>query len=127
MKISQLDHIVLTVKDIEVTCDFYEKVLGMKVITFGDSRNALQFGNQKINLHQYGMEFEPKATHPTPGSADICFITESSIEEVVEHLNSYNISILEGPVYRTGAIGRINSVYFRDPDQNLIEVSKYVE
>lgn len=127
MKISKLDHFVLTVKDIQITCDFYEKVLGMTVIPFGEGRKALQFGNQKINVHQYGMEFEPKASLPTPGSADVCFITESSIQEVVEHLTKNHISILEGPVHRNGALGKIYSVYFRDPDQNLIEVSNYVE
>ena len=127
MKISKLDHLVLTVKDIQNTCDFYEKVLGMKVVTFGEGRKALQFGNQKINLHQIGMEFEPKAKHPTPGSADLCFISESPIEDVAAHLTKNNISILEGPVYRTGALGKIHSIYFRDPDQNLIEVSNYVK
>ncbi|MGV3464099.1 MAG: VOC family protein [Heyndrickxia sp.] len=126
MKISRLDHFVLTVKDIQITCDFYETILGMKIITFGEGRKALQFGNQKINLHPFGMEYEPKATQPTPGSADLCFITDSRIEEVIEHLTKNKISILEGPVYRTGALGKIHSVYFRDPDQNLIEVSNYV-
>ncbi|MBB2480568.1 VOC family protein [Bacillus sp. APMAM] len=127
MKISKLDHLVLTVRDIQHTCNFYENVIGMKVVTFGEGRKALQFGKQKINLHQIGKEFEPKAKHPTPGSADLCFISESPMEDILDQLAKNNITIIEGPVYRTGALGKIHSVYFRDPDQNLIEVSNYVE
>ena len=125
MKINRLDHLVLTVADIETTCTFYAQVLGMDIITFGNGRNALVFGNQKINLHEYGHEFEPKAHRPTPGSADLCFITDEALSSVIGHLNSYNVPILEGPVRRTGANGPIVSVYFRDPDLNLIEVSNY--
>lgn len=125
MKIDWLDHLVLTVKDIEKTCEFYRKIMGMEVITFGEGRRALQFGNQKINLHQAGNELEPKAQSPTPGSADLCFITETPISLVMEHLNAKQVSIVEGPVIRTGAVGKIQSVYFRDPDKNLIEVSNY--
>jgi len=123
MKISHLDHLVLTVASIENTCNFYQNVLGFKVITFKGDRKALQFGNQKINLHQQGHEFEPKALQPTPGSADLCFISDTPISEVVAHLNQLNIQIEEGPVERTGAVHPILSVYIRDPDQNLIEIS----
>jgi catechol 2,3-dioxygenase-like lactoylglutathione lyase family enzyme len=125
MKITRLDHFVLTVRDIEASCKFYSEVLGMEVTTFGNGRKALQFGQQKINLHQAGKEFEPKALRPTPGSADVCFITETPLEEVINHLQKLNIVIEEGPIERTGAIGRIDSVYVRDPDQNLIEISNY--
>jgi catechol 2,3-dioxygenase-like lactoylglutathione lyase family enzyme len=125
MKIKKLDHLVLTVKDIYTTCEFYSEALGMETVSFGEGRKALQFGNQKINLHEFGSE--PKAMMPVPGSADLCFITEIPIEEVVSHLNKNGISILEGPVYRTGAVGKINSVYVRDPDLNLIEISNYID
>lgn len=123
MNIERLDHLVLTVANIETTCSFYERVMGMKVVTFGEGRKALQFGQQKINLHQKGKEFEPKATYPTSGSADLCFITSVPIQQVIEHVKSCQVAILEGPVRRTGARGPIESVYFRDPDGNLIEVS----
>ncbi|EXS34333.1 VOC family protein [Acinetobacter sp. 826659] len=123
MKISHLDHLVLTVSNIESTCHFYQTVLGFEVITFKGNRKALKFGNQKINLHQQGNEFEPKALQPTPGSADLCFISDTPISEVVAHLNQLNITIEEGPVERTGAMHPILSVYIRDPDQNLIEIS----
>jgi catechol 2,3-dioxygenase-like lactoylglutathione lyase family enzyme len=125
MNIEAIDHIVLTVKDIDATCAFYVKVLGMRVTTFGDGRKALLFGTQKINLHQYGHEFEPKAKIPTPGSSDLCFVTSMPISDVVEHLRACGVELLEGPVQRTGAVGPIMSVYFRDPDGNLIEVSTY--
>lgn len=123
MKIDCLDHLVLTVKDINATASFYAKVLGMDIVSFGGNRKALAFGTQKINLHQHGMEFEPKAQQPTPGSADLCFITSVPMPEVLKHLASCNVAVLEGPVQRTGATGPILSVYFRDPDVNLIEVS----
>jgi catechol 2,3-dioxygenase-like lactoylglutathione lyase family enzyme len=126
MKIDSLDHLVLTVKDIDATASFYSKVLGMDIITFGGGRKALCFGAQKINLHQHGKEFEPKAQQPTPGSADLCFITSVPISEVVSHITSCNVAVIEGPVQRTGATGPILSVYFRDPDMNLIEVSNRV-
>ncbi|MBC9932186.1 VOC family protein [Chitinophaga qingshengii] len=126
MKISHLDHLVLTVADIPATCRFYEDILGMEVQTFGDNRKALKFGNQKINLHQQGKEIDPKADHPLPGSADLCFITETPIREVKEELIRKNIPILESEVKRTGANGPIISIYFRDPDGNLIETSNYL-
>ena len=126
IKIDHLDHLVLTVKDIETTCAFYEQVLGMQAVTFGENRTALTFGKQKINLHQHRAEFEPKAQNPTPGSADLCFITSVPMPEVVSHLSSRDVAVIEGPVQRTGATGPILSVYFRDPDMNLIEVSNRV-
>lgn len=125
MNISRLDHLVLTVKNIEETCRFYSNVLGMKEITFKQNRKALQFGEQKINLHEAGREFEPKALKPMPGSADLSFITETKIPDVLIHLKTLNIPIEEGPVDRTGAQGVISSVYVRDPDNNLIEISNY--
>lgn len=126
MQISRIDHLVLTVKDIEATCAFYASVLGMQIISFGAGRKALAFGNQKINLHAAGKEFEPKADQPTPGAIDLCLITETPLPEVIAHLHALNIGILEGPVTRTGATGSIVSVYIRDPDQNLIEISNYL-
>jgi len=125
LRIDRLDHLVLTVADIERTCEFYSTVLGMEVIEFGENRKALKFGSQKINLHQAGKEFEPKAHRPATGSADLCFVTSTPIDEILDHLNDRSIPIIEGPVNRTGAIGPIVSVYFRDPDLNLIEVSNY--
>lgn len=125
MHIDRLDHLVLTVADIGATCDFYSRVLGMEVVTFGAGRKALAFGAQKINLHEKGKEFEPKAANPAPGSADLCFITPVPVATVVDHLRQCGVPILEGPVARTGATGPITSVYFRDPDANLIEVSNY--
>jgi catechol 2,3-dioxygenase-like lactoylglutathione lyase family enzyme len=127
MNIDQLDHLVLTVKSIPAACEFYSTVLGMDVVTFGAGRKALAFGSQKINLHESGKEFEPKAHNPMPGSADLCFITSSPMTDLIEHLQGYGVSIIEGPVKRTGAVGQILSVYFRDPDLNLIEVSNYLE
>jgi len=127
MNIDRLDHLVLTVQNVAATCDFYSKVMGMEVITFGEGRRALQFGQQKINLHQQGEEFEPKAAKPAAGSADLCFITQMPLSKVTRHLAECGVSVEEGPVFRTGAIGKIESVYFRDPDLNLLEVSNYVE
>ena len=126
MKIDRLDHLVLTVKSIDETVQFYTRVLGMDVINFGLGRVALGFGEQKINLHQHGKEFEPKAKEPTPGSADLCFITSIALSEVVEHLNTCHVPIIEGPVQRTGAVHPILSIYVRDPDMNLIEISNLV-
>ena len=125
MKIKNIDHFVLTVASIEETCAFYEKILGMKIEVFGEGRKALMFGNQKINLHEVGKEFEPKADRPTSGAGDFCLITETPITEVMQHLNNCGVEIEDGPVARTGAKGAITSVYFRDPDANLIEVSPY--
>lgn len=126
MRIDRLDHLVLTVRDVDATCSFYVRVLGMQIVTFGEARKALAFGRQKINLHQAGREFEPKAALPTPGSADLCLITDVPLDEVIAHLTACDVAVVEGPVMRTGATGPIRSVYFRDPDGNLIEVSNYV-
>ncbi|MGZ0050524.1 VOC family protein [Brevibacillus gelatini] len=125
--IDRLDHLVLTVRDLEATCQFYERVLGMQVVTFDHGRRALHFGQQKINLHLAGHEFEPKARHPQPGSADLCLIAAVPLEQVMEKLTASGVAIEVGPVYRTGAAGPIRSVYVRDPDHNLIEVAEYVQ
>ena len=124
MKVERIDHLVLTVKDIEATCSFYHEILGMEVETYSVRRKALKFGNQKLNLHQKGSEFEPKADKPTPGAIDICFIVEGSLDEIKTELESKNIPI-QGIVQRTGAMGKMHSIYFRDPDENLIEVCNY--
>jgi catechol 2,3-dioxygenase-like lactoylglutathione lyase family enzyme len=110
MQIEGLDHLVLTVADVGRTRDFYERVLGMEPVVFGEGRHALAFGAQKINLHEAGREFEPKAAVPTPGSADLCFLKDAPVAEVVEHLGATGVEILEGPVRRTGAAGPITSV-----------------
>jgi catechol 2,3-dioxygenase-like lactoylglutathione lyase family enzyme len=125
MKIDSLDHVVLTVKDIDATCAFYAKVLGMEIATFGESRKALSFGSQKINLQQLGRESTLIAERPTPGSADVCFITSVALSDVTAHLKSCGINLIAGPVERNGARGPMMSIYFRDPDMNLIEVSNY--
>lgn len=126
MIIDRIDHLVLTVSDISTTIRFYEEVLGFSAVTFKQNRKALIFGAQKINLHQQEMEFDPKASRPTPGSADLCFITSTPINDVVSEILQAGISIVEGPVERTGATGEIMSIYIRDPDGNLIEISQYV-
>lgn len=125
MKIDSIDHVVLTVKDIAATCGFYSKVLGMEIVTFGEGRKALGFGSQKINLQQLGRESTLKAEKPTSGSADICFITSVSLADVIAHLNFCGVKLIGGPVERNGARGPMMSIYFRDPDLNLIEVSNY--
>lgn len=125
VRVASLDHLVLTVQDIPRAIKFYVEVLGMQEVTFGDNRKALTYGQQKINLHKFGKEFEPKAASPLPGSADLCFIVDGALEDFMKHLNYNNIEILQGPVERNGALGAINSVYIRDPDQNLIELSSY--
>jgi catechol 2,3-dioxygenase-like lactoylglutathione lyase family enzyme len=125
MKIERLDHLVLTVRNIEATVAFYERALGMQQVSFGAGRRALAFGQQKINLHSASAPLNPHAVRPTPGSADLCFITSTPIPEVISHLKSARIAIEEGPVTRTGALGPITSIYFRDPDGNLLEVSRY--
>jgi catechol 2,3-dioxygenase-like lactoylglutathione lyase family enzyme len=125
MKITRLDHLVLTVTNIEITTDFYQRVLGMEKHLFAEGRTALKFGQQKINLHQAGNEFEPRANAPTPGSADLCFVTETPLPEAMQHAKNCGVDILEGPVARTGAAGPMTSFYFCDPDLNLIEVCGY--
>ena len=123
MKLRQLDHLVLTVASIERSCDFYCRALGMEVVTFRGSRKALVFGSQKINLHEQGRELEPKALRPTPGSADLCFLTDAPLAEWIAALAREGAPVVEGPVERTGATGPILSIYVRDPDQNLIEIA----
>jgi catechol 2,3-dioxygenase-like lactoylglutathione lyase family enzyme len=125
LQIERIDHLVLTVADVERTIAFYTEVLAMKAVSFGDERRALAFGEQKFNLHQAGREIDPKAARPTPGSADLCLVTRASAEEIGEWLRARGVQIEEGPVTRTGALGPITSFYFRDPDRNLIEVSTY--
>lgn len=126
MKVDRLDHLVLTVTDLDATCRFYAKVLGMEVVTFGDHRKALGFGSQRINLHQAGREIAPKAHRPTPGSADLCFLVRVSLENLLTHVQRCGVEIILGPVRRTGAVGDLESVYFRDPDLNLIEVAALI-
>jgi catechol 2,3-dioxygenase-like lactoylglutathione lyase family enzyme len=123
--IDRIDHLVLTVADIGQTVDFYVRVLGMEPVTLGGGRRALRFGCHKLNLHQAGRELEPKARRPTPGSADLCLVTTTPLDRVVDHLRAQGVPVEEGPVARTGATGPITSVYFRDPDGNLVEVSTY--
>lgn len=120
---TRLDHIVLTVRSIDATCDFYAGVVGLEVRTFGDGRRALQIGQQKINLHEAGHEFEPKALRPTPGAGDFCLITDEPLEGVVSRLEQLGIAIEDGPVERTGAVGQLWSIYVRDPDGNLVEIA----
>lgn len=123
--IESLDHLVLTVADIEATVAFYCGVLGMERVSFAGGRTALAFGRQKINLHQKGREFEPKAKTPLPGSADLCFVAALPLDQVRARLDRAGVVIEEGPVARTGAVGPITSLYVRDPDGNLIELSRY--
>jgi catechol 2,3-dioxygenase-like lactoylglutathione lyase family enzyme len=123
--IDRIDHIVLTTRDLEGCTRFYSEVLGMKLEKFGESRLALKFGNQKINLHEWGKEFTPRAHVAAPGTLDLCFIAALPLEKVVENLKKHRIPILEGPVAKTGAMGPMRSVYVRDPDLNLVEISVY--
>jgi catechol 2,3-dioxygenase-like lactoylglutathione lyase family enzyme len=126
MKINKLDHFVLTVQDMEKSISFYTSVMGMKKEEFGQGRVALKYGDQKINLHEVGCEFEPKAGKPMPGSADLCFITKTPVNEAIAHVKNFGVQIIEGPVERTGTKGPILSFYFRDPDNNLIEMANEV-
>ena len=123
--IDRIDHIVLTVFDIDRTLDFYSRVLGMEPVTFAGGRRALSFGRQKLNLHQAGREYEPKALKPAPGAIDLCFIAATPLDQVIASLKEASVAIIEGPVAKTGAMGPMQSVYFRDPDGNLVEVSNY--
>ncbi|WP_370220145.1 2-dehydropantoate 2-reductase [Kitasatospora sp. GAS1066B] len=125
VRITSLDHLVLTVADVERTISFYQRVLGMRPVTFGAGRRALAFGSSKINLHQAGHELLPHAARPTPGSADLCLITDTPQQQVVAHLTACGVPMEEGPVPRTGAQGPITSTYLRDPDGNLVEISTY--
>ncbi|HEY1574751.1 MAG TPA: VOC family protein [Pseudonocardiaceae bacterium] len=125
LRVSRLDHLVLTVADIDATVEWYSNVLGMSRVTFGEGRTALRFGNQKINLHLAGHEFEPRAAVATRGSADLCFIVDDDLDGVRAQLAANGVAVELGPVVRTGATGQLDSVYVRDPDGNLIELSNY--
>ena len=127
MQVASLDHLVLTVRDLQAAIDFYTQALGMQEVTFAGGRKALSFGTQKINLHLAGHEFEPKAERPTPGSADLCFLTDTPVEQYAAHLAELGIAVIEGPVARTGAVGALWSIYVRDPDLNLIEIANLKE
>jgi catechol 2,3-dioxygenase-like lactoylglutathione lyase family enzyme len=124
--IDHLDHLVLTTTNRDACVDFYTRVLGMEQQTFSGGRIAFRFGNQKINLHVKGAEFEPKAHLPVPGALDLCFIADRPLDRVIEHLSRVGVKIIEGPVARTGAVGKIRSIYLRDPDLNLIEIAEYL-
>jgi catechol 2,3-dioxygenase-like lactoylglutathione lyase family enzyme len=127
MNICGLDHLVMTVHNIDATCTFYTQVLGMKVIEFGNKRKALSFGRHKINLHQHGNEFAPYAASPTPGALDLCLLSTNTVEQTIRHLHQSGITIIEGPVQRTGATCPVMSVYLRDPDGNLLEIAHSLE
>lgn len=124
--IDHLDHLVLTTADEDACARFYTEVMGMTLETFGDGRKAFRFGNQKINLHVKGREFEPKAHLPVPGALDLCFIASVPLDQVIARLAALQVPIVEGPVMRTGAASKLRSVYLRDPDLNLIEISEPV-
>ena len=126
MQVNRIDHLVLTVADIERSVDFYSRVLGMRRIEFAGGRTALQCGSQKINLHQSGREYEPKALRVMPGSADLCFIIDIALADAIDQVRQQDVDIIEGPVERTGADGKIVSAYLRDPDGNLLEISNYL-
>jgi Raf kinase inhibitor-like YbhB/YbcL family protein len=125
MRIAHVDHLVLTVLDIDRTIDWYTRVLGMRAVTFSGNRRALSFGSQKINLHQNGADLAPVAAHPTPGSADLCLVSAITLPQVQAHLAELGVVVEEGPISRTGATGPVTSLYVRDPDHNLIEISTY--
>jgi catechol 2,3-dioxygenase-like lactoylglutathione lyase family enzyme len=126
MNVDRIDHVVLTVRDIARTIAFYERALGMRAVTFGEGRRALLAGDQKLNLHEAGREFEPKACDPRPGAIDLCFTTTTPLDEVVVHLRAAGIAVEHGPVSKTGARAALRSVYVRDPDGNLIEIANEV-
>jgi catechol 2,3-dioxygenase-like lactoylglutathione lyase family enzyme len=127
MKVTGIDHVVLTVRDLERTINFYTNILGMTVSAFGKGRLALKCGSQKINLHEAGEEFAPHAGLPTPGSADLCFLTDQPLSDWLVHLAEQEVPVVEGPARRTGALGPMMSIYVRDPDRNLVEISRYGE
>ncbi len=122
---SHIDHVVLTVENVDITISWYQRVLGMKAEAYGQGRKCLVFGKQKINLHPKQNDFEPKAAAPTPGSADLCLISTTPLAKVIEHLKVQHVKLEKGPVKRVGVGGLITSVYIRDPDHNLLEISQY--
>ena len=123
LQIDHIDHVVMTVENVDTTIKWYLRVLGIKSAVFGEGRKALLLNKQKINLHQKGAEFDPKALHPTPGSMDICLISITPLANVMEHFKKQRVAIEKGPIKRNGATGLITSVYIRDPDKNLLEIS----
>lgn len=126
MRVLRIDHVVLTVSDVDRTIAFYERALGMRAVTFGEGRRGLAFGDQKLNLHQAGHEFEPKARTPVSGSADLCFTTDVPLDDIVRQLGALDVAIEHGPVDKIGARAPLRSIYIRDPDGNLIEVANEV-
>lgn len=127
MDLTGIDHLVLTVSDVERTCEFYERVLGAEPITFAGGRRGLRVGDQKLNLHPAGDEYEPRATVAEPGTDDFCLLTETPVEAVAADLREAGVELVEGPVEKVGARGPMDSVYLRDPDGNLVEVARYRE
>lgn len=123
--ITGIDHLVLTVEDVAATCEFYSEHFDAEVLTFDGGRKGLGFGDQKINLHPAGDEYDPRSAEPTPGSGDFCLLTEESIDDVEDRLSGAGLEIVEGPVEKVGALGPMTSVYVRDPDGNLVEVAEY--
>ncbi len=123
--IDRIDHFVITATDLEATARFYERALGMEIVRYGEGRAALRFGRQKINLHQHGAEAKPNAAAAAPGAADICFIADGPFESVLAHLAAEHIATVHGPIEQHGALGPMDSIYFRDPDGNLVEVAVY--
>jgi catechol 2,3-dioxygenase-like lactoylglutathione lyase family enzyme len=125
IQLSHIDHVVLTVADVDVTLSFYQRVLGMKAEAYGQGRKALVFGKQKFNVHPLQNDIEPKAAKPTPGSMDLCLISTTPLAKVMEHMKAQHVKIEKGPIKRVGVGGLITSIYIRDPDHNLIEISNY--
>jgi catechol 2,3-dioxygenase-like lactoylglutathione lyase family enzyme len=119
----RIDHLVMTVENVEVTCQWYQRVLGIKSAVFGEGRKALLLAKQKINLHPKGSEIEPKAHVPTPGSLDLCLLSSTPLGQVIEHLKAQRVPVEKGPIKRNGAAGLLTSIYIRDPDKNLLEIS----
>lgn len=126
IRIKSLDHLVITASDLAETIDFYTRVLGMEHVAFGDNLHSVHFGDQKFNIHDAQTGVSPKARNIVPGSEDFCLISETPVSQVIQHLNECGVAIEEGPVTRSGAAGKLESVYFRDPDGNLVEVSNVI-
>jgi len=126
IKIKSMDHLVITASNLRTTVDFYSRVLGMEHVEFGDGLHAMHFGDQKFNIHDASTDVTPKAENIVPGSEDFCLLTETPISEVVDHLQACGVAVEEGPITRSGAAGTLDSVYFRDPDGNLVEVSNVI-
>lgn len=125
-RVDAIDHVVLTVSSVATTCEFYALALCMEIVTFEENRKALRFGRQKLNLHEAGQEFEPKAARPTRGSADLCFVTSNPLSEWQQHLKECSVEVVAGPIVQVGAMGPMQSIYFYDPDGNLLELAQYL-